>query len=346
MTTNALPAEVLSVFREFRTIETGIRHGTVTVMIEGMPLEVTTYRVDGDYLDHRRPECVSFTASLSEDLARRDFTVNAMAYHPERGLVDPFGGQADLEAGVIRAVGDPYRRFDEDALRILRALRFSARLGFLIEEKTAAAARVLAPTLGEIAAERIREELFGILLSAHSNEILSRYGEILSTVLPKAACFRRLAVLPPMLPLRLAELLLPCGESEAKAVLCRLRADNQTIRTVGDILRVYADTITADRALLCRLLRDIPTDTVRAAFALRAAHGHKDAEAERLLEEILTTGECYRINMLAVNGKDLATIGIAPGPRLGAALEEAYSAVIEHRVPNERAALLSFLSKK
>lgn len=346
MTTNALPEEVLSVFSSFRTVETGLRHGTVTVLIDGMPLEITTYRVDGDYLDHRRPSCVSFTASLREDLARRDFTVNAMAYHPGHGLVDPFGGQADLARGVIRAVGEPCRRFSEDALRILRALRFSARFGFDIEEATATAARRLASTLSEIAVERIRDELFGILLSEHADDILLRYREILLTVIPEMRGTPQLSVCPPLLPLRIAEFLLPCGEESAVAVLRRLRADNQTLRTVSAILRVYATELEADRASLCRLLRSLAKDTVQMALSLRAIHGYEDGDAARLLEEILASGECYRIDMLAIGGDDLLAIGIPRGPMLGAALEEAYSAVIEGRVPNERDALLDFLSDR
>ncbi len=345
MTTSALPEEVLSVFREFRTVETGLRHGTVTVLIGEMPIEITTYRVDGDYIDHRRPESVSFTSSLIRDLERRDFTINAMAYNPRCGLADPFGGQDDLAAGVIRAVGEPVRRFTEDALRILRALRFSARFGFAIEEATTDAARLLAPTLRRIAAERIREELFGILTADHAGEILGRHADILSAVIPEAVCAPHLAALPPVLPLRLAELLLLCGESGAAEVLRRLRADNQTVRTVCAILRVYSAEIVADHAMLCRLLRNTPRDAVQMAFALRAAHGYEDGVAERMLGQILDSGECYRIDMLAVGGEDLAALGIPRGPLLGAALEEAYSAVIEHRVPNERETLLAFLSE-
>ena len=136
----ATPEEMQKVFQGERTIETGLKHGTLTVLLSGMPLEITTYRVDGAYSDGRHPDSVQFTARVEDDLSRRDFTINAMAYSPSAGLVDPFGGQADCERGVIRCVGDPAARFGEDALRILRALRFSSRLGFPIEEATAQAA--------------------------------------------------------------------------------------------------------------------------------------------------------------------------------------------------------------
>ena len=153
VTTSALPAQVKSVFK--RTVDTGIEHGTVTVLIGKNSSEVTTYRVDGDYEDFRHPKKVEFTASLEEDLKRRDFTINAMAYNDEKGLVDIFDGRGDLERKVIRAVGDPRERFNEDALRILRAIRFSAQLGFEIDEETRNAMSELAPNLRAVSAERI-----------------------------------------------------------------------------------------------------------------------------------------------------------------------------------------------
>ena len=163
ITTSASPEEIKTVFADFHTILTGEKHGTVTVVIEGMPLEITTYRVDGDYTDGRRPDSVEFTKNITEDLARRDFTVNAMAYSPTRGLCDPFGGADDLKLGVIRAVGDPVRRFTEDSLRILRGFRFAARLGFEIEEKTLAAAKSERKRLSAVSAERIGGEVLGLL---------------------------------------------------------------------------------------------------------------------------------------------------------------------------------------
>ncbi|MBQ5951426.1 MAG: HD domain-containing protein [Lachnospiraceae bacterium] len=165
VTTSALPQEVKAVFH--RTLDTGIKHGTVTVRIFGESIEVTTFRVDGVYEDGRHPKDVVFTPSLAEDLARRDFTINAMAYAPRRGIVDLYGGREDLARGIVRAVGEPRERFTEDALRILRALRFAARLDFDIEEKTFAAMKELSPRLSLISAERIREELTGLLTSPH-----------------------------------------------------------------------------------------------------------------------------------------------------------------------------------
>ena len=173
ITTSALPEQVKALFS--RTFDTGIEHGTVTVLMQGVGYEVTTYRVDGKYEDGRHPKEVTFTASLEEDLKRRDFTINAMAYNDTRGLVDLFGGKEDLDNGIIRAVGNPTERFTEDALRMLRALRFSAQLGFEIEPNTYEAIKTLAPTLERISAERIQVELVKLVTSDHPEKIRDVY---------------------------------------------------------------------------------------------------------------------------------------------------------------------------
>ncbi len=173
ITTSALPEQVKALFQ--RTFDTGIEHGTVTVLMQGVGYEVTTYRVDGKYEDGRHPKEVTFTASLEEDLKRRDFTINAMAYNDSRGLVDLFGGKEDLDNGIIRAVGNPRERFTEDALRMLRALRFSAQLGFEIEADTYQAIKDLAPTLERISAERIQVEMVKLVTSDHPERIRDVY---------------------------------------------------------------------------------------------------------------------------------------------------------------------------
>lgn len=185
ITTSALPEETKAVFEGFRLIETGIAHGTVTVIVGGMPLEITTYRVDSDYSDGRHPDRVEFTPSLSEDLARRDFTVNAMAYSHGSGVVDLFGGQKDIESGIIRCVGDPELRFSEDSLRIMRALRFAATLGFGIDENTGAGMRALASKMGRVSAERIYTELVKLLLGKNVRSVLTEYADVLSAVIPE-----------------------------------------------------------------------------------------------------------------------------------------------------------------
>ena len=342
MATSALPEEMLSIFREYRTIKTGIRHGTVTVLIEGMPLEITTYRVDGTYADHRRPDAVRFTSSLHEDLARRDFTVNAMAYHPDCGLVDPFGGQEDLRRGIIRAVGDPMKRFSEDALRILRALRFSARFGFQIEQETHEAVFALAGTLTLIAPERIREELLGILVADSATRVMREYAAVLAVIAPKG----RLSEAADRLPakdhvLRLADFFLFAGDG-AKDALSALRFDNKTVLAVSAVISLYDTEIRADRECICRLLRKVGMDALRGGFALRHAHGIDDGAAFAMAEELFAEGFPYTLAMLALGGGDLAALGVPRGPRIGAILEEIYTAVIRGEVENKKESLLTY----
>ena len=185
--TDALPEEMQRVFRDQHVIETGLKHGTLTVMYDHEPYEVTTFRVDGEYTDHRHPDEVRFVKNVVDDLARRDFTVNAMAWNPQSGLVDAFGGQEDLRAGVIRCVGEADRRFGEDALRIMRALRFASVYGFDIEAETAAAVHRLKDTLRDVAAERIRVELAKLLCGKGAGKMLREYADVFFAILPQMA---------------------------------------------------------------------------------------------------------------------------------------------------------------
>lgn len=187
ITTNAKPDETAEVFSQkgYRIVETGLKHGTISIICDKRPYEVTTFRVDGEYVDGRHPESVRFVSSLREDLARRDFTVNAMAYHPKMGIVDYFGGQEDIVKRVIRCVGEPVKRFEEDALRILRALRFAGRLGFSIEERTSAAVNECRELLKKISAERIYSELCNILLTDSAADILEKYVDVFGVFIPE-----------------------------------------------------------------------------------------------------------------------------------------------------------------
>lgn len=185
VTTNATPTEMKACFANFRVIETGIRHGTLTVIIDGMQLEITTYRNDGEYLDNRHPVQVTFSKHIEDDLFRRDFTVNAMAYHPQKGLVDLFGGREDLQNRVVRAVGDAKTRFEEDGLRILRAIRFAAVLDFEIAEDTAKAVHDCKNLLLGIAAERIRDEFCKLVCGRGAVRILREYIDVIAVFLPE-----------------------------------------------------------------------------------------------------------------------------------------------------------------
>lgn len=183
--TSARPEEMKACFSQFPVIETGLKHGTLTILAEHQPFEVTTYRIDGDYSDGRRPDHVTFTSSLEADLARRDFTINAMAYHPSRGLIDPFGGRSDLQKKIIQCVGTAAKRFEEDALRIMRAVRFASQLEFDIEEKTSQALDTCLPLLDRIASERIRIEFDKLLCGPGAAKTLAEYRHIIARVIPE-----------------------------------------------------------------------------------------------------------------------------------------------------------------
>lgn len=185
ITTSAKPEDMKSVFADFHCIDTGIKHGTVTVVIDGEPLEITTFRLDGEYEDNRHPKSVTFTSDLGADLGRRDFTVNAMAYSKMTGTVDLFGGENDLKNKIIRCVGDPDRRFNEDALRILRALRFASALDFEIEEKTAQSLLKNCALLGNISEERIAKELLKLVCGKGAKRILTDFAPVLFEILPE-----------------------------------------------------------------------------------------------------------------------------------------------------------------
>lgn len=188
--TSAQPDEMLAVFREFRTIPTGLKHGTLTVLIRGEQIEITTYRCDGDYTDHRRPDSVKFVRDIKSDLERRDFTMNAMCVDLRGNILDLFGGREDMKNRVIRCVGEPSKRFDEDALRIFRAVRFAAKTGFEIEENTAAAALDMRGDLKNVSEERLYSELKAMLVQPYAGKVLREYREIIGTVIPElTACF-------------------------------------------------------------------------------------------------------------------------------------------------------------
>ena len=185
ITTNARPDEMLEVFRGYKVIPTGIKHGTITVLCDGTPFEITTYRIDGEYTDHRHPDSVEFTSDITADLARRDFTINAVAMDKNGCIIDPFDGISDMKSGIIRCVGEPGKRFTEDALRIMRAVRFASQLGFKIEEKTSEAVHRMKDLLQNISHERIRDELDKLVCGSSCVDILLGYSDVITAVIPE-----------------------------------------------------------------------------------------------------------------------------------------------------------------
>ena len=252
--TSATPEETLALFGEKQCIPTGLQHGTITVKWKGKLYETTTFRTEGTYSDGRHPDHVEFVPDVKEDLARRDFTINAMAYSAEEGLIDPFGGRDDLAKKIVRAVGEPERRFEEDALRILRLYRFAARFGFAVEPATGQAAKNLCRHLDCVSAERIAEELTRLLAAPKPGAYLE--ADILAGVIPELDkqtlpelrdVIDRLEPGTEAMPTRLAALLLPLGEDGAKTALKRLKCSNALMNTVTTLVRESPELLSRTR---------------------------------------------------------------------------------------------------
>ena len=352
--TSATPEQVLELFGEAHCIPTGLQHGTVTVKHGGELYEITTFRTEGAYSDGRHPDHVAFVPDVKEDLARRDFTINAMAYNAEEGLIDPFGGQNDLAAGIVRAVGEPQRRFEEDALRILRLYRFAARFGFAIDPATGQAARALCRHLDCVSEERIAEELSRLLAAPAPGAYLE--AEVLAVIFPELEAAelpesRRIldALEPGMehVPVRLAALLCPLGEAGARAALKRLKCSNALTGMVATLVREAAAEMPGAALTLTarRFLSRYDLATITDLTALCSARHPEQAEAFAALQQeaarLVETNACCRINQLAVNGRDLMDAGIRPGPGLRRVLDALLEQVLTGQLPNEKAALLA-----
>lgn len=362
--TAARPEETEQVFREERIVETGVRHGTVTVILDNMPLEITTFRLDGDYLDGRHPASVRFTDQVEEDLARRDFTINAMAYSPVRGLKDPFGGREDCRKGIVRCVGEAETRFGEDALRILRALRFSARLGFPIEEKTARAARTGKDMLAKVSRERIAAELTGLLLGEKAGETLTAFPEVVCAAAPVRAltesgawtlAAHRVDLCPREGDLRWAALLMDLGETEAKDVLRSLKMPTKTVETAGT-LAAWSQTPVEDAPVLEWLARLGPertdlffllqtADRIARKPENEADHQARLSAWQAQAHALVRENACFTVSRLAVDGYALAGLGLR-GREIGDALHALLLRVVRGEIRNDRDALLAAVRQR
>ncbi|MBQ7875313.1 MAG: HD domain-containing protein [Oscillospiraceae bacterium] len=398
VTTSAKPEEMKEVFKNEHVIETGIKHGTLTVLINKIPIETTTFRVDIDYSDNRHPSRVEFTRSLREDLARRDFTVNALAYSEKTGIIDVFGGIPDLEHGIIRCVGNPDERFGEDALRIMRGLRFASVLGFEIEKETADSIERNGSLLKNVSAERLSSELIKFLCGKNAPELLVEHVGTISVLIPELAVlkgfeqhhFRHdrdvlghtaavLANVPPKPVLRLAALFHDIakprcfsigedgighfyghpilGAEMAEDILTRLKFDNETKKSVCELVRRHGDKFPAEPKAIKRLLGKIDKKAFDDLICLmRADDLGKRAEYfpgedffesyRKIAADIIEKEECFSLKNLAVSGADLIKAGVEPGPEMGRILDELLEKVIEGEQPNEKEALMELLKKR
>ncbi len=341
--TSARPDAVKRVFSDARVIETGIRHGTVTVIFMEQKVEVTTFRTDGRYSDHRRPDSVNFVLSLRHDLARRDFTINAMAARVGAGVIDYFGGQADLAARLIRCVGDAKARFAEDALRILRALRFAAQLDFSIEGETARALTSMRARLKYISAQRIAGEIKKLLVAPGAGRILAEYRRVIEEATGvKDYDAAVVARLPPDAALRLAVL---TRSSDVAQTLRRLRFDNQTVERAQTATELAKRPMPEDERQALTLLNAAGDEGgARDALQIWRAEGRDTAAAEAIIDHLTTSGACYRVGDLAINGKDLVTLGFQ-GALIGRALNTLLTRVMAGELANERTALIDAARK-
>lgn len=342
--TSALPNEVLELFPGARP--TGIRHGTVTVYINSRAVEVTTFRSDGSYADHRHPDAVSFVGDLTADLSRRDFTMNAIALPPDGLIADPFGGVADIENKLIRCVGEPEARFEEDALRMFRALRFSARLGFDIEAETMAAIRKKAPLAAALAAERVRDEVEKILLTNAPESVytlisLGLLDRYLDARPADGALFARLGKLPRKALLRWCGFCAVLRQygciPSASDFLYHLKLDSRTIRCCSQAENMLSRPRPESRAEWKRYLNRFGVDSVTcAANCFDALEG---GALSRELKAVIKSGECFSMKHLAVTGDDLLELGLR-GREVGEMLRFLLDYVIEYPGNNQRDLLL------
>ncbi len=372
ITTSAKPEEVKEIFH--RTVDTGIKHGTVTVLIGKKSFEITTYRVDGAYTDGRHPESVRYSKYLKEDLRRRDFTINAFAYNDEVGLRDEFYGFRDMEWKIIRAVGNAEDRFSEDALRMMRAIRFAAQLGFNIELNTYNAIIKLAPNIKKVSAERIQVELTKTLMSDHP-EVTIEYAKtglfveilpVLYDTLSGISAQKTLGLLkyvPRMVIMRYAALLRYRTPEEARDVLRKLKLDNFTINTVTKLVEYQNDindVIEENDISVREAIHKYGTDLLELMFVFAEADGRMKREytgfnsrgrnvhlktIKKLYDEILERGDCVDLKELAVNGSDLMELGIV-GEQIGETLNWLLHIVMENPALNNKNTLISFVENR
>lgn len=389
ITTSAAPAEVERVFSGHRVVETGLKHGTVTVIVDGVPVEITSFRLESTYSDGRHPDSVTFSKDVRDDLCRRDLTINAIAYSKQKGCVDLFGGVSDIENRVIRCVGAPDDRFAEDHLRLLRAMRFSSVLGFTIEENTKEAIHRNRKYILTVSHERVFSELCKLLCGGNAKEILHEYSDVIFLLIPELAvqkgCEREygdggydlyehtvncISYTEPLLHLRLAALLhdtvKPSGadaadtlrirDTVAANVLCRLRCSAALTDTVCRIVK-YCDTEINgdDKVAVKRFASKVGIKTAKDIIKLKRADvlSQDPRYYSRLIGlnaaydiicEAEENGAALNVSDLAVNGRDVISLGVKKGPLVGELLRYALDGVISDEVANERGALLEFVS--
>lgn len=370
ITTSARPEEVKSIFRT--TVDTGIEHGTVTVLLpkdetgeEVRSFELTTFRIDGEYEDSRHPKRVSFTSSLTEDLARRDFTINAMAYHMDIGLIDPFSGMIDLENKTLRAVGKAEERFKEDALRMMRGIRFSAQLNFSLEEDCFMGMRKLKENLGKVSKERIAVELWKLLASEHPEKVEMLFSTGLSPYITRDFPKIGEAGIPILIPEAPKEKILRFGlflrnvPMYAGKILRELKLDRMTIEGASRFAKLFSENEVENPYALRKRIASDGMKMTRDFYAMQEAILKKkeNTELDRIylavlqervewLKEIEKRQDCVSFSEMQLGGKDLISLGVSPGKALGELLHYAFDYVLHYPSENDKEKLISYLRKQ
>ena len=343
ITTSAMPEAVKEIFE--KTVDTGIQHGTVSVILDDGVYEVTTYRIDGDYADNRHPVSVSFTGNIADDLARRDFTVNAMAYNDRVGLVDKFGGVSDLERGIIRAVGDPYKRFSEDALRVLRAVRFASVLGFTIDAQTKEAASVLCKNLSSVSAERIFVEWKKLLSGKSAYGILSENRDIISVFLPEITDARlpRKEVFDALTYEERQALIfaLTSGEEGFCEFAASLKFDNKTKSRGIDMLRALTLKDGMTDSEIGEYLIGKSDECAVGTAKISDAIGKTNSALSRIKEGVLL-GAPRTVKDLDFNGADAAKLGYT-GKKCGELLGEMLRLCASLKLKNDKQSIIDYV---
>ena len=389
ITTIAKPDEIKRIFSH--TVDTGIEHGTVTVLVPPEEVErgirsfeVTTYRIDGEYTDHRHPNAVSFTGSLEEDLARRDFTINAMAYHMERGIIDPFHGQEDLEKKIVRAVGKAKDRFAEDALRMMRGIRFSAQLDFSLDEEAYLGIESLKESLENVSKERIAVELWKLLASAHPDKVEMFFSTGLAPYITEDFPKIQESGIPKLLPFAPVEKIVRFGlflrnvPDLARKILRDLKLDRESIEGGSHFAALFSEEEVESPYALRKRIARYGLKMVRDFYEMRLALLQQDEEelysplesdlleAKRRTGEIIITKQqaesivkerllwitkveseknCVSLSELMLSGKDLISLGVSPGKRMGEILQLAFDRVLQEPKENEKEKLISYLQE-
>lgn len=389
ITTIAKPDEIKRIFSH--TVDTGIEHGTVTVLVPPEEVErgirsfeVTTYRIDGEYTDHRHPNAVSFTGSLEEDLARRDFTINAMAYHMERGIIDPFHGQEDLEKKIVRAVGKAKDRFAEDALRMMRGIRFSAQLDFSLDEEAYLGIESLKESLENVSKERIAVELWKLLASTHPDKVEMFFSTGLAPYITEDFPKIQESGIPKLLPFAPVEKIVRFGlflrnvPDLARKILRDLKLDRESIEGGSHFAALFSEEEVESPYALRKRIARYGLKMIRDYYEVRLALLQQDEEelysplesdlleAKRRTGEIIITKKqaesivkerllwitkveseknCVSLSELMLSGKDLISLGVSPGKRMGEILQLAFDRVLQEPKENEKEKLISYLQE-